>query len=208
MLEKTMFFEYINRAISTRRLVKIILCVQIVPCVSSEHYILFARFLMARFLLVSGAFRENRSNCARLLFFLLAGSLAGALWSKLCWGETAFLASNASAPGRASMTLRALLFPCLMVVSYLIGRRFLFYVLFFMKGALCAFTLCLLCAQNVIQLSGAVWALLLQSLLSLPAQLLTGSLWLEAREAEGLRLLLFVPMTLFALLGVLLQSLL
>ncbi len=160
---------------------------------------------MAHFLLASGFFWSERSHCFRLLFFLLMGSVLGALCAKMQGVGFSFSEQEAFRPGVVSVLLRAFLFPCLMVVSYLIGRSFLFDLLFFGKGAFVAYPLCVCCVWNLPQLSSVLPALLFQTLLPLPVQFLCGSVWMAKEPKRRSSWLLLLPMMLFALAGVLVQ---
>ena len=161
---------------------------------------------MAQFLLVSPDYRSERAACVRLLGVLFIGSLTGALWAKLLVHALSDPAFRSGQSSWLLIWLRADLFPCLLAVSFLLGRRPLFYILFFAKGALVCFTLCYFSMQGRDQLFFVMPTLCFSSLLPLPAQLWGASVWLQTRELRTRSLILLVPMLLLALLGALIQT--
>ena len=178
--------------------------IQIVPCTNSKHYILFVRFLMAHFLRLSSAFHADRRDCLRLLGFLLSGSILGALFARLRSDALSTLRFDMTQGSWIPIFLRSSLFPCLMAVSFLLRRRWLFCCLFFGKGFFVAFSL------SVIALSGRLQFLcffppFLNHALLLPMELYVGSVWLRKEDAGGALWLLF-PLLFLAFFGVLIQT--
>lgn len=160
---------------------------------------------MVHFLHVSSVFHADRRDCARLLTVLLIGSLMGALFAKLqsvTFLEYDHLSSQTSC---FPIWLRVSLFPCLLAVSFLVRRSFLFYVLFFLKGLFVSFSLCLFAVYGVSQLVSVLPAFFL-SVLLLPVHFCATLFWLQAGENAGRGILFLLPVLLLSFLGALFQT--
>lgn len=176
------------------------------PCASSKHYILFERFLMAHFLHVSSAFHANRQEVIRLLTCTLVGSLCGALCARLQASALTSVDFSVKQTSWVPILLRSLLFPSLMAVSFLLCRRYLFYLLFFLKGAFTAFLLCGFALCGADRLLEALPAVFFHSLFPLPVYFYAGSVWLESWDGSGRPLVLLLSMLFSTCVGSLLQA--
>ncbi len=157
---------------------------------------------MARFLHLTSAFQANRADRDRLLAFLLLGSLFGAFGARLQHDALPAFDFGADQGTWILTWLRFSLFPCLLAVSFLLHRRWLFCLLFFLKGAFVSFTLCVFSLCGWKQFLDVLPPLFWQGLLPLPLQLYVASIWLGEERSDGAVLLLFA-LLLPGLLGVL-----
>lgn len=130
---------------------------------------------MAHFVHASAVFSEHRASCLRLLAALLVGSVVGALCARLQSAAFSVPAFTLRQFDFFPSLLRAMLFPGLLVVAFLLRRRFLFYVLFFSKGFFLAYVLCAFALRDAEQLPSLLPVLILRALLPLPAHFLVGS---------------------------------
>ena len=153
-------------------------------------------------------FRTHRREGFQLLTSLLIGSLFGALCAKTQTAAFFLPGHNLAQTSVISILLRSVLFPSLLVVSFLLRRRVLFFVLFFLKGFFVSLTLCAFASQGLDLLLPVLLTIVIQSLLSLPAQFFAVVVWLQNGDQYREKHLLFAPMLLFTLLGVLLQIIL
>ena len=160
---------------------------------------------MAQFLHVSWTFHANRQALYRLLTDMLIGSLCGALCAKLHAPGLSAVDFGMKQTSWILIWLRSALFPCLMAVSFLLRRRYLFSILFFLKGAFAAYCLCAFALFGADRLLFALPALAFQSLLPLPLYFYAASVWLGEEDSSGRPLFFLAPMLLISLLGALIQ---
>ena len=149
---------------------------------------------------------ESRRWTQRILFSLLLGSLLGALWARMQPGLTAL---DPEALGRVSPVrgfLRNALFPCLLAAALILRGRFLFCLLFFLKGVGVSFLLCASAAAGDDWLSAVLPTLILDTLLPLPLLLRMGAVWGEQAETGEASLWLLFPALLVGFLSALLRA--
>ena len=158
---------------------------------------------MARFLHFSSAFQSNRKDCYQLLAFLLIGALFGALVASLQPVTVFVFDFDAIQTSWIPIWFRSSLFPCLLAVSFLLRRKALFFLLFFLKGAFVSFTLCILSRFGLNLLLSNLSFFLIQTVLPLSIQLYVSSIWLRFEQNNASALFLLVPMILAAFLGAL-----
>lgn len=159
---------------------------------------------MAHFIHSLPTFQPNRNDCPRLLLSLMFGSLLGAVCARLQTASVSDLVFGVAQSFWIPIWLRASLFPCLLAVSFLLRRRFLFYVLFFLKGTFVSFTLSIFALYGVEQLLSFLPVFLFQTMLPLPIQFYSASIWLQDGE-DFRKLFLLAPMLFLALFGALIQ---
>lgn len=145
---------------------------------------------MTQFLRCSKIFRYENSDLQRLLFCLLSGSLIGAL----CVGLSDYAVSvpragwSSASPPYFSYA-RCALFPILLFTALVLRRKLLFWVLFFLKGAAAAYTVCYLAAIR----SAAIGVCFFDTVLVLPFWFYLGAVWLNQTESTRPAGFLLIP---------------
>lgn len=133
-----------------------------------------------------------------MLCALILGSLAGALWASLAPAPVSAPDATAPAGSLLLIWLRCALFPCLLAGSMVFGNGSGIPVLFFLKGAFTAFTICAYAVQ-LPKLAGLLPTLLLETVLPLPWLLWLGAVWYRQAKLGQARLLLLIPALLLSL---------
>lgn len=158
--------------------------------------------------------RFDRAACRLLLLCLLSGAVLGAFLSRLQaaaltgWEPEGLLRELS----RVSFLRRwflASVFPLLMSLALVLGRRWLLALLFFLRGALVSCLLCGLTAAGGGTCLIALFPMLLLRVgLPMPVFLFAGSVWMEEISEPEPKLWLLIPMLAAAFSGVLLETLL
>ena len=135
---------------------------------------------MTQFRSVQCRLRYHRGVLASLLLCMMIGSLFGAI--SVHFSEWSI--SAASQPGSGSDPIvfslpRIFAFPGLMAVAMLLRRPKLLYLLFFCKGFVAAYVLCVCAMSGAAALNAYLPCFLLEILFPLPSFLLLGAVWYD-----------------------------
>ncbi len=164
---------------------------------------------MTQFLKLRGRFFSARFQSCALLLCLLLGSFLGAL----CVRFRGTLPPGGTLMGIREITpirvlFRALLFPVLVSACGLLKSRLLTRCLFFMKGFLVCWVLCLFSGLGLSQLLPFLPVLVFETLLPMPCLLCAASVWCDGPDGASEELWLLGLCLLPGLLGVLMELLL
>lgn len=153
--------------------------------------------------------RSHKREEQILFLCLLTGSLAGALSAQLCQAELS--GATVASIGKVSdlqLWLRGALFPLLMAAALIWKSGFLLRLLFVLKGAVIALTVCAFSAAGAAALAALFPILLFEAILPLPMLLTVGSVWLEQTEAGKTELWLLIPLLALIFLLILFETIL
>ena len=109
---------------------------------------------------------------------MLVGSLFGAFCA--CLQNRGLQPFQTGPQGNGDLLqilLRCARFPALLTAALLLRRRFLFYFLFFLKGALISFVLCTLAVSGIADYPAILFRVFCECVVPLPALLYLGSAW-------------------------------
>ena len=153
--------------------------------------------------------RSHKSEEQIIFLCLLTGSIAGALSAAL--GQAEVSGATAASIRQVSdlqLWLRSALFPLLMAAALIWKSGFLLRLLFMLKGAVIALTVCAFSASGAAALAALFPILLFEAVLPLPMLLAVGAAWLEQTETGKTELWLLIPLLALIFLLILLETIL